>query len=45
MYERINTQPMKTKIHLQIKIHLKSINEIEKIQKTEHDGAQNRHEH
>ena len=35
---------MKIKIHPQIKIHLKNINKSEKY-KTEHDGAQKRHEH
>ena len=45
MYQRTNTQPMRTKIHSQIKIYLKNINKIEKYKKAEHEGAQNRHEY
>ena len=32
-YLRINTQPIKTKIHSQIKIHMKNIHKIEKYKK------------
>ena len=31
--QRINTQPLKTKVHLQIKIQLRNINKIEKYKK------------